>query len=265
MMNQQDPSSTPQNTSRRIVALALLVGAMLYVIVGTGCGPSDAEINAFVHHYEADVTGGEYIVQPPDIMELTSPNCPEVDGEQAIVNADGKITLKLVGDVKVAGMTPVEIARKLEANLQRYYQRPVVNVRVTRRDSKRIYVFGEVNGPGPHPYTGRDTVLSVLGKAQPTFSAWADRVHVIRPSHEDGKRHVIVVNANDIMKRGNLEKNFYLLEGDILYVPPTPLAYVGQKFQELLQPMQPAAQTFIAPGYAYNSGQTYYQNGNNGN
>lgn len=258
-MTQHNSEDSRQASGRRIVALTLLVGAMLYVIAGTGCGPSDAEINAFVHDYEADVTGGEYIVQPPDAMEISSPNCPEVDGESVMVNADGKITLKLVGDVKVAGLTPVEIARKLEANLQRYYQRPVVSVRMTRRESKRIYVFGEVAGRGPQPYTGRDTVLSVLGKAQPTFSAWADRVHVIRPSHEDGKRHVIVVNANDIMKRGQLEKNFHLLEGDILYVPPTPLAYVGQKFQELLQPMQPAAQTFVAPGYAYNSGQTYYQ------
>lgn len=263
MMNRYDSKPAKRNTHRQIVALALLVGAMLFVIVGTGCGPSNQEINAFVHNYEADVTGGEYIVQPPDMMELTSPNCPEVDGETVKVNADGKITLKLVGDVKVAGMTPVEIARKLEANLQRYYQRPVVSVRMTRRDSKRIYVFGEVAGAGPQPYTGRDTVLSVLGRAQPTFSAWADRVHVIRPNHEDGKRHVIIVNANDIMKRGNLENNFHLLEGDILYVPPTPLAYVGQKFQELLQPVQPAAQTMISPGYAYNSAQIYYQGNNN--
>lgn len=259
MMNRYDLSNTERTTHRRIVGLALLVGAMFYVIVGTGCSPSNEEVNAFVHHYEADVTGGEYIVQPPDAMAITSPNCPEVDGEEVQVNADGKITLKLVGDVKVAGMTPVEIARKLEANLQRYYQHPVVSVRVTRRESKRIYVFGEVAGPGPQPYTGRDTVLSVLSKAQPTFSAWADRIHVIRPSHEDGKRHVIIVNANDIMQRGNLENNFHLLEGDILYVPPTPLAFVGHKFQELLQPLQPAAQAMIAPGYAYNSSQNYYQ------
>ncbi|MCA9254282.1 MAG: polysaccharide biosynthesis/export family protein [Phycisphaerales bacterium] len=258
MTNRYDDARTKGTSGRGIIALTLLVCAIFYAIVGTGCGPSDAEINAFVHDYEADVTGGEYIVQPPDVMEITSPNCPEVDGESVTVNADGKITLKLVGDVKVAGMTPVEIARKLEANLQRYYQRPVVSVRMTRRDSKRIYVFGEVAGQGPLPYTGRDTVLSVLGEVRPTFAAWADRVHVIRPSHEDGKRHVIIVNANDIMKRGRLDKNFHLLEGDILYVPPTPLAYVGQKFQELLQPMQPAAQAYIAPGYALNSGDTYY-------
>lgn len=259
MMNQDNTNCTSKISSRRIGGLALLVAAMLYAIIGTGCGPSDGEINAFVHDYEADVTGGEYIVQPPDTMEITSPNCPEVDGETPTVNADGKITLKLVGDVKVAGLTPIEIARKLEANLQRFYQRPVCSVRVIDRRSKRIYVFGEVDGTGPHPYTGRDTVLSILGKARPTFSAWADRVHVIRPSHEDGKRHVIVVNANDIIKRGNLEKNFHLLEGDILYVPPTPLAYVGQKLQELLQPMQPAAQTVIAPGFAMSSADTYYR------
>jgi len=247
-------------TKRSISRSCVAVAAICIPLAAIGCGPSDAEINAFVHDHEADVTGAEYIVQPPDTLEITSPTAPEIDGEKPPVNADGKITLKLIGDVKVAGLTPTEIARKLETNLQRYYQRPVVSVRVARRESKRIFVFGEVAGSGAHPYTGRDTVLSVLSQSQPKFSAWADRVHVIRPSHEDDKRHVIVVNANDMMKRGDLGKNFYLLEGDILYVPPTPLAWIGQKFQELLQPVQPAAQTVITPGLTYDTTQTYYRN-----
>lgn len=242
--------------------LTITTTALFVAIAATGCGPSDAEINAFVHDYEADVTGGEYIVQPPDTLEITSPTAAELDGEKPVVNADGKITLTLIGDVKVAGLTPTEIARKLETNLKRYYQRPVVSVRVTHRDSKRIFVFGEVAGTGAHPYTGRDTVLSVLSQSRPSFSAWNERVHVIRPSHEDDKRHVMIVNANDMMKRGDLGKNFHLLEGDILYVPPTPLAWIGQKFQELLQPVQPAAQTITTPGLTYNSADTNYGNNN---
>ncbi len=239
------------------VCLVILIFCGLFLI---GCGPSDAEINSFVHDYEADVTGTDYIVQPPDRLEITSPNAPEVDGEDARVNPDGKVTLKLIGDIKVAGLTPVEIARKLETNLRKYYQRPVVSVTVVERNSKRIYVFGEVAAPGPRVYTGRDTVLSVLGAAQPTFAAWADRTHVIRPSHEDGKRRVMIVNANDIMKRGQLEHNFHLLEGDILYVPPTPLAYVGQKLTELFQPVQPAGAAINTSGIAFDATDRFDRN-----
>jgi len=239
------------------LGLVILIFCGLFLI---GCGPSDAEINSFVHDYEAEVTGTDYIVQPPDRIEITSPNAPEVDGEVVRVNPDGKVTLKLIGDIKVAGLTPVEIARKLETNLRKYYQRPVVSVAVSERNSKRIYVFGEVSQPGPKVYTGRDTVLSVLGVAQPLFTAWANRTHVIRPSHEDGKRHVIIVNANDIMKRGELDNNFHLLEGDILYVPPTPLAYVGQKLSELFQPIQPAGMAVQTTGITLDSTERFQRN-----
>src|SRR5690606_36267081 len=131
-------NKTQNIKSRRRRAISFVPALFTIAIAAAGCGPSDAEIDAFVHHYEADVSGAEYIVQPPDMLEITSPTAPELDGETPIVQADGKIKLKLVGDVKVSGLTPAEIARKLETNLQRFYLRPVVNVNVARRESKRI-------------------------------------------------------------------------------------------------------------------------------
>jgi polysaccharide export outer membrane protein len=165
---------------------------------------------------------------------------PEVDGQSQTIRQDGKVTLRLIGEVKVAGMTPVEIGRKLESLLKKYYMDPQVSVAVSGSGSKHIYVFGQVAAVGALPYTGRDTLLDVLSKARPTIGAWKSRVKVIHPSHEEGKRRVITVNVDRIMKEGKLDQNILLQEGDILYIPPTPLTWIALRVRELLYPFEPS-------------------------
>lgn len=223
------------------LATVLLVGLL------AGCSPSDQEINAFIHAWEASVSSPEYRVQPPDGLEVRSPTAPELDGQSQIIRSDGKITLNLVGDVKVAGLTPAEVARKVESLLRTYYVDPQVNVRVSGSNSQRYYVFGEVSSVGAFPYTGRDTLLNVLAFSQPTFAAWKNQVKVIRPSHEKGGRRIMTVDTDRIIKEGKLEQNILLEAGDIVYVPPTPLAWVAMRVREVIWPFAPIAETVTNP------------------
>ncbi|MFQ5411404.1 MAG: polysaccharide biosynthesis/export family protein [Phycisphaerae bacterium] len=248
--------STGHRHWSRVSVVGLILSATL--TAGSGCGPSQRDINAFIHHWEASVSGTHYLVQPPDALEISSASAPEIDGEIQTVGPDGKIALRLIGEVKVAGLTPVDIARKLESLLKKYYRDPVVSVRLAKKASKRIYVFGQVGRRGAMPFTGRDTVLSVLAAAKPTFLAWRSQVKVIRPSHEEGKRHVITVDADKMMQEGDLELNMLLEEGDMIYVPPTPLAWIGLRVREFVDPMQPVSQAIIQPGYTAQSAEDYY-------
>lgn len=249
---------------RRVRCLLLaVIGVNLSSLALVGCGPNDHEINAFVHDWEASTTGTEHVILPPDIIEVTSPTAPEIDHETHVVGADGKISLRLIGQVKVAGLTPVDVARKIEKLLSTYYVDPTVNVRIVKNGSKRIYVLGQVARGGQLPYTGRDTVLSVLTQAQPTFLAWKDQIKVIHPSHDGKKRHTLTVDYFKIAEQGDLSLNVILEDGDIIYVPPTPLAWVGLRIQELLFPAQPVAQTFILPGQTKVSYDTLYTDDNN--
>ena len=228
--------------------VTLMIAATLTVLVG--CTPSDTQISAFIGEWEATVSASDYVVMPPDAVEISSSSAPEIDGETQVVRQDGKISLRLVGEVKIAGLTPLEIAGKLESLLQKYYVAPKVNVRVIDNGSKRIYVFGQVQGPGGMRYTGRDTILSVLAKAQPTFMAWKSQVKVIHPSHEEARRSVMTVDVDRILKEGRLDQNVLLQEGDIIYVPPTPLAWIGLRLREVLFPFGPVLQTIGLPGDA---------------
>ncbi|MBN2560793.1 MAG: polysaccharide export protein [Phycisphaerae bacterium] len=228
--------------TRALCAVGAVVG-----MAATGCTPSDQEINSFIHAWEASVSSPDYRMQPPDELVISSPTAPELDGQSQVIRQDGKISLNLVGEVKVTGMTPVEIGRKLEALLRKYYLDPHVSVRAAGRGSKRFYVFGHVSQSGAFPYTGRDTLLGVLATAQPTFVAWKSQIKVIHPSHEEGERRVLTIDADRIMTEGKLDQNVLLEEGDIIYVPPSPLAWVALRLREIMWPFTSAAEEIEGP------------------
>ena len=223
------------------------VALLPFLAVGAGCSdPKYNDLKHFAQAHTQDVGDTSYRVEPPDIVSISSPTCPEVDNEIQQVRSDGKLSLRLIGEVKVSGMTPRELASKLEGLLKKYYTNPNVNVQVAGYESRKIYVFGQVNAGGKMPYTGRDTILDVLSKAGPTQLAWGAQVKVIRPSAAADERHEIVIDVDKMMQTGDTRNNYLLKEGDIVYVPPTPLAWMGLRMQELLYPFTP-----VMNGYNY--------------
>lgn len=240
-------------------AITRSAAVALLLLSASGCGPKPEHTAAFLKPYEQDVAGGQFRIMPPDTIEITSPNVPEIDGETQNLRPDGKITLRLIGEVYVAGLTTSEIADKLTQQLTRYYQKPIVVVRAAAGASKRYYVFGEVSGPGPYPFTGNDTLLGALAMAQPTRLAWMSQVKVVRPSHENRERHEMTIDVDEIVKHGKSTDNVLLQEGDIIHVPPTPLAWLGLQFQALLFPLNQVLATGYTPLWAREAGYQYTQ------
>lgn len=228
-------------------ARAVLAAALALVCAGTGCAPKYTDLKSFLLAHENDVSATTHRLQPPDIIAIISPTCPEVDGEAQRIGAEGKISLKLLGEVYVASLTPAEAGAKLEDLLSRYYESPRVTVQLASDQSEYLYVFGEVMGRGPYPFSGRDTLLDLLARARPTFLAWGANVKVIRPSPVTEERHEITVDVDKMMQTGDLKNNVLLEAGDIVYVPPTPLGWCGLRIRELLFPLSPALTAYGVP------------------
>jgi protein involved in polysaccharide export with SLBB domain len=150
-------------------------------------------------------------------------------------------------------LTPEELSAKLAELLSRYYESPEVTVRIVASESKNVYVFGQVNGRGAQPFTGRDTLLDAIARAQPNFLAWGAQVKVIRPSANPDERHELTVDVDKMLETGDMTNNFLLQEGDIVFVPPTPLGYVGLRIQEMLFPISPALSMYNSPVQARNT------------
>jgi len=224
-----------------------VVISSVLITLSIGCAPKYNDLKVFLQEHEHDVAAVNYRVEPPDIISITSPTAPEIDGESQKIRNDGKISLKLLGEVKVSQMTPQEISAKLEKLLEPYYVEPKVNVRVASNSSKKIFVFGQVMKSGPMEFTGRDSLLDVLAESQLNSLAWGAQVKVIRPSASKDQRREIIVDVDKMMQSGDLTANILLQEGDIVYVPPTPLAWVGLRIQEALFPFAPIGSAYTTP------------------
>lgn len=212
-----------------------------------GCASNHGQHVAFIRDTETDVATGSYVVQPPDVLVVHSPSAPEIDGAHQMVRPDGKIVLRLLGEVDVAGLTTGEVADKLKTLLARYYVDPEVVVEVGGYNSQFYYVFGEVSHSGPVRFTGRDTVLMALAQARPNFFAWRSNIRLLRPGRNGEPPRTIIIDLDKMLAEGEMASNVLLQEGDVIEVPPTPLAWAGHRVRELLYPVEPVIQAYTGP------------------
>ncbi len=224
-------------------ARAMSAATLSLITIGlTGCFSSQPEdIKAFLRPYEVNVTAERYVLQPPDEIEILCSKVPEIHMQRQLIRPDGKISFEGLGEIEVAGRTIEEIASILRTKVLRLYalngDKPI-DVRIATYRSKVYYVLGQVYLPGPKMYTGRDTVLTAIADARLNPMAWAERIQIIRPSdNELIKPEIFEVNFERMIAHGDATQNVLLQEADIIYVPPTILASVGLKVEELIRPI----------------------------
>ncbi len=217
--------------------------ALLTFLVGlASCFSSHPRhIEAFIRPHEVEVTAERYVLQPPDEIEVHCSKVPEIHLQRQRVRPDGKGGFETLGEFEAAGKTPEELAKDVQQKVVELYtlvaDKPI-EVRLIAYQSKFYYVLGQVYLPGPKVYTGRDTVLYALAAARPNPMAWLKRVQVIRPSRDKSVRpKIFEVNFDRMAVHGDASKNVLLQEGDVIYVPPTVLAAMALKVEEVIRPL----------------------------
>lgn len=166
-----------------------------------------------------------YRIGPRDILSVTVWDHPELTlpaGEfrtavQAghVVTEDGDIFYPFVGQLRVAGKTVSEVRRLLARELSAKVVDPQLDVRVVSYRSQRAFVVGEVTSPGPQEITDIPlTIVDAFSKAGED-SAGADITNVTLQRGND----TFIFNLLDIIKLGDVSKNYLLKDGDVLRVP----------------------------------------------
>jgi polysaccharide biosynthesis/export protein len=104
----------------------------------------------------------EYRVGSGDVLEVVVLGNDDLS-RTPTVQTGGTVTLPLLGEVPVAGLTVPEIKDKLTTLLGRdYLVRPQVEVTVKDYQSQFVTVLGEVTSPGRKPLRGRTRLVDVL-------------------------------------------------------------------------------------------------------
>jgi len=226
--------------SVRPITIAILV---LVACVLTGCFSSNPEdIEAFKLPDKVFLSTDQYLLCPPDEVEVHCTKSPEIDKQRQQIRPDGKVSFEAIGEIHAAGKTPAQVAEIIRQKVVELYKLSgdsPIDVRVVAFRSKRYYVLGQVASPGAQVYSGRDTVISAIALAgSPTVLAWQERIQVIRPSHDENvKAKIFEINFDRMSAHGEAAKNVLLEEGDIIYVPPTILAAAAMKIEEFIRPI----------------------------
>jgi polysaccharide export outer membrane protein len=134
----------------------------------------------------------------------------------ATIVATGTITCPLLGETKVAGLTPEEIARQLRAMLVRdYFVDPQVLVSV-KEHGGQVYVTGEVKQPGAYGIREGLTVLHACLLAG-GFTDYASLRAVRLTRVVDGQPRTAMI---DVVKvRQGRQPDPLLTSGDRLEIP----------------------------------------------
>jgi len=133
------------------------------------------------------------------------------------VRPDGFITLPLVNEVQVVGLTTAELRNLLEQKYSEFVTSPSVTVRVAGIASNEILLLGEVARPGAYPLTNNSSILEVLTRAG-GLSRFADRDNIRVMRRSEGKVTEFVVDYDAILK-GDLKQDILLRPGDRILVP----------------------------------------------
>ena len=122
----------------------------------------------------------DYILGPNDQILVRVPQAEELNERPFRVDAEGFLTLPIVGRLRVAGLTVQAVEIELANRLKEFIREPQVSINLVQFRSDPVFVVGAFRTPGIYPLQGRRTLvelLSSVGGLQPNANR---RIRVTR-------------------------------------------------------------------------------------
>ena len=202
--------------------IALLLSTSL--VINTGCATSEPNLPPKSNNWQApgpSVLVKSYKMAVGDQLQINVWKNPELSMSEP-VRPDGKISMPLIGDVMAVGLTPEELAAKIETRLASYVKSPNVTVILTSLQGhaflSRIRVTGSVTNNVSMTYHQGMTVLDAILEAG-SVDLYADANDT--KLHRRTKKGAVSydIRLKDIMEDGDMRTNITLMPGDIITVP----------------------------------------------
>lgn len=166
---------------------------------------------------EEQLPWGDYQIGPGDDLHIVVWRNEELT-MTVPVRPDGWISLPLVNDVQVAGLTPMQVREKLTEELGTHVSAPLVSVIVARVGSNKASILGNVRRPGRYDLESRTSVLDALALAGgPDEFANKSEIFVLRS--EGDRYRQIPFDYTKALVPNSEGFNVLLKPGDIVIVP----------------------------------------------
>ena len=159
-----------------------------------------------------------YRLEPSDVLEVHYRYTPEFD-QTVAVEPDGFVSLQLVGDVKLQGLTLEQVKSTILDKASKRLRDPEINVVLKEFEKPYFVVGGEVTTPGRFEMRGTVTAVQAIAMAGGfKNSAKNSQVILFRKVSPDLARTQIL-NLKAVMNGSASEPNIDLRPGDTLIVP----------------------------------------------
>ena len=161
---------------------------------------------------------GDYLLGAGDLLQITVFEAENLNTKTR-VSSRGYITLSLLGQIKVKGLTAREAETKIEALYrQKYIKDPHVSVFVEEHISQRITLVGQLEKPGTYDYLYQQRLLDILALAGGFSEKAGNTIQVRRNNENSGEPSLFVIAREQLIKGGN-EINIEIMGGDTIFVP----------------------------------------------
>jgi polysaccharide biosynthesis/export protein len=158
-----------------------------------------------------------YVIGTDDVLSIVYWKDKDMSAD-AKVRPDGRIALPLINEVQAAGLTPEQLHKKLTEESKKYMEDANITVVVREINSRRAFITGEVNKPGPYPLTAPTTVMQLISMAG-GLRDYADAKKIMIMRSENGRQISLAFNYKDVASGKKLEQNIELKPGDTVVVP----------------------------------------------
>ena len=234
------PSAFRNSSTMMAVAMILAVG-----LIGRASGETPASVGPSldqVHIQPSDrtVDGGEYIIGPDDVLNISMLDVPELSGEFRVSNT-GKVTLPVLSHaVTAAGLTLSQFSTNLENEVKvaGLVSDPHVNTTVNHSRTHSIAITGAVKHPQVYPVFSKTTLHDVISQAE-GLSEDASGVAIVERGDiglqtlqsEQGQpvpdsQKTVTVDLTKLLETGDAKANIPVFPGDRVTVPHAGVVYV---------------------------------------
>lgn len=189
--------------------------------------PESSELDASVSHLAPAQRYPRYLLRSSDVLQLTFPISPEYD-QTVTVQPDGFISLRGVGELRVAGKSVPELTEDLKKAYGQFLHEPVITIELKDFEKPYFIAGGQFGKPGKYELRGDTTVTEAISIAG-GFTEKAKHSDVVLYRRvPSGWVQAKRLNIKQMLASRDLSEDIHLQPGDFIYVPQNSLSKIRQ-------------------------------------
>ena len=158
-----------------------------------------------------------YVLGPGDSFAVQVWKEPALSGS-VTVRPDGFVTLPLINEIQVVGLTTSQLRKLLEQKYKEFTTDPFVTISIGGISSSEVFLIGPGTGKnGAFPLKGNESILQLITRVG-GLGIFADRSN-IRIVRRDGPKVTEYVVDYDAIIKGDLKQDLLLRPGDRVIIP----------------------------------------------